>query len=165
MSTAIYAKLLTNRRALDRAEAGRASTIRQQDQIPVDVVIDDLSCGGCRVSGDLGLAVDDRVTIGLPGIGACPAKVIWTKDGSTGLEFHRALTGHDVDIACETNTLIDGHFGLVHAGPPPPLDRDDGVDDADERLSPRRRLGIIIAAAICAWCITLLAVWLVIRLI
>ncbi|MEC3912825.1 PilZ domain-containing protein [Sphingobium sp. CR2-8] len=159
MSSVLHAKLLTERRANDRAGMARPSTMRGNEQIPIDIIIEDLSCGGCRVSGDLGLAVDDRVTIGLPGIGACAAQVVWSGGGGTGLEFDRGLTGHDIDIARETDTLVDGHFGLVIRDTPEPLH-----DGEREILSVRRRVGVIAASAICAWGIAITAVWMAVKL-
>lgn len=156
MSSVIHAQLLTNRRAVDRAEAGRVSTIRQEDRIPVDMIIDDLSCGGCRVSGELGLEEDDRVTIGLPGVGIRTAQVVWSKDGSTGLVFDIPLTGEDIIVARKVDTLIDGRFTMADPMP-------DAIDEG-EALSPSRRLGIIIGAAVFAWCVTIIAIMMAIRL-
>jgi hypothetical protein len=159
MSSAIHAKLLTNRRACDRAGVGRASTILHDQEIPINIVIEDLSSGGCRVSGDLGLAMDDTVTVGLPGIGACPAQVVWSDNGSTGLVFRRALTGHDVDVVRANNMSTDGRFGPIAIAPEP------ADEDRRHMLSPRRRLAIIIAAAICAWGIAIMLFWLAEKLI
>ena len=71
MSNETCARRPSERRDADRAGLGRASTLRQDDTLnPFDVTIDDLSCGGCRLSGGASLAVGEEVSIGLPGVGA-----------------------------------------------------------------------------------------------
>lgn len=157
MSSAIHAKLLTNRRTVNRTVAERASTVRQDDGIPVDMIIDDLSYGGCRMSGDIGLYAGDRITIGLPGIGVRSAQVVWAKDGSTGLTFDVPLSREDIMVTRQVDTLIDGRFTIT--------DSRAETADEDEILSPRRRLGIIVAAAVCTWCVAIIAIKALIRLI
>ncbi|WP_311270026.1 PilZ domain-containing protein [Sphingobium sp. WCS2017Hpa-17] len=146
----IHARLLMNRRAADRVEADHASTILRD--AAHDVVIHDLSCTGCRVSVDPAPLVGEAVIIDLPGIGICPAQVIWVRDGGAGLSFDRMLTDHDL--------------GLLRAADRPAQSSvPDAAVPADRPLSPLRRLGIIIAAGICAWCIAILLVWMVMRLV
>ncbi|WP_420145754.1 PilZ domain-containing protein [Sphingobium sp.] len=163
MSSAIQAKLLTNRRASDRRDVQRMSTMRTEAQVPADIIINDLSVGGCRISGDLDLALDDRVTIGLPGLGARPAHVVWAKDGSTGLLFDQVLTGHDVTVTREANTLITGRFNVTGAMLADPSETAEPQDES--RLSPASRLGIIVTAALLAWALAIAMIWLGSRIV
>ena len=171
MSSEIHAQLWSSRRATDRAGVNRASTIRQDDALrPLDVIIGDLSSGGCRVLGEP-LPLGEHVTIGLPGVGARPAQVVWTRDGSNGLAFHHPLTGEDIDIAREADTLVAGYFGPTIGGEA--LAAAHGASlatsmfpDADaDILSGRRRIGIIVGATIGFWGVALIVASVLSRII
>jgi hypothetical protein len=53
-----------------------------------NVMIDDLSLDGCRVSGDF--LIGDLVKVGLPDIGELKAQVRWAMFGRAGLRFIKA---------------------------------------------------------------------------
>jgi hypothetical protein len=143
----IHARLLKNRRTDGRTGIDSMAMILQDRAQAANAILNDLTCGGCRVSADLALAAGERITIDLPAIGPRPAQVIILAEGSTGLIFDSLLTLDQVDM-----------LSAAHR-PAGPQEQD------DQTLSPRRRLGIIIAAAIFAWCLAIILGWTVMRLI
>ena len=152
----IRARLLMHRHAADRVDADHASTMLR-DAI-YDVVIHDLTRAECRVSVDPAPLVGESVRIDLPGIGTRPAQVIWARDGGAGLAFDPMLTDDEA-----------GMLRAVGRSGEPSVPRTriaaDRPADEDRTLSPLRRLGIIIAAAICAWCIAIILIWMVMQLV
>lgn len=108
------AQLLISRRNAERTKIDRASTLRQDHTLqPLDVNIKDLSCGGCKISGEVSIVVGDEVGIGLPGIGSCIANVIWVTNGTAGVAFLQPLTDDDVDSVRHAQTLVEGHFRCI----------------------------------------------------
>lgn len=76
-------------------------TVRYPERRPIDVVVEDLSWSGFRVVLGGGLEAGDIVSLGLPGVGPCPAVVVRpTRDGYgcrflaplSAAELHAALT-------------------------------------------------------------------------
>ena len=64
----------------------------------IQVVVVDLSTGGCGLELDAELERDSRVWLKLPGLESWPARVAWTEDKRAGLAFdhplHPAVVGH-----------------------------------------------------------------------
>lgn len=52
----------------------------------------EISCEGCRllVTGEP-VACGDQVLVSVPGLARWPSRVVWAREGSTGVEFHRPL--------------------------------------------------------------------------
>lgn len=167
MSNETCARRPSERRDADRAGLGRASTLRQDDTLnPFDVTIDDLSCGGCRLSGGASLAVGDEVSIGLPGIGGSIAHVIWVQGDSSGVSFTQPLTDDAINTVRRAQTLVDGRFHAAVRTIPPaqpvrsPLSMVTAAPGSGPSLhSGRRRLAIIAGATIGFWSAALGAAW------
>ena len=66
---------------------GLAANIRPALQI----LVTDLSVGGCGIELDAELETGGRVWVKLPGLENLPARVAWTDDRRAGLEFDHPL--------------------------------------------------------------------------
>ena len=55
----------------------------------VEVV--EISCEGCRLLTSEPVAFGDQVLVSVPGMARWPARVVWARSGTAGVEFHRSL--------------------------------------------------------------------------
>lgn len=55
------------------------------------VEIVEISCEGCRLLTSDTVAFGDQLLISVPGMARWPARVVWTRSGTAGVEFHRPL--------------------------------------------------------------------------
>lgn len=53
----------------------------------VDVLLTDLSYGGCRVKTDAKLEPGENLRLIVPRLGAVPAEISWFNDGFAGVRF------------------------------------------------------------------------------
>ena len=98
----------------DRAEARRAkrrradapSTLRATASGPVDSFVHDISATGAKISCDAELLIGDFVTIGLTGVGAVRAIVVWRRGHDYGLDFVISLTPEQVERAFAEGSVI-----------------------------------------------------------
>ncbi|KAA9013002.1 hypothetical protein F4U94_16990 [Sphingobium limneticum] len=132
--------------------------MRDLDFVPTDVIIDDISSDGCRLSAVHGLAPRDRISIGLPGFGMMTADVIWAGDGSAGIRFNAPLGPYDIAGIRAADTVIAAPFPAC-AAPRTESARVEGWS-----LSKRARSLVISAAALAAWALGAGGAWLGIRL-
>ena len=52
----------------------------------------EISCEGCRLlTAADPVACGDQVLVSVPGLARWPARVVWTRIGAAGVEFHRPL--------------------------------------------------------------------------
>lgn len=75
----------------ERRPIGHPSTIRDLRSAPHDVVVQDLSAGGCSFVTDAGFPVGSLIRVGLAGAGATQARVVWRRDGRYGCAFVQPL--------------------------------------------------------------------------
>jgi hypothetical protein len=52
----------------------------------------EISCEGCRMLTTEPVACGDQVLVSVPGLARWPARVIWARTGTAGVEFHRPLS-------------------------------------------------------------------------
>lgn len=141
----------------DRFALQRPSTARLEDGAPRDVAMEDVSQTGCRISGAPDLAAGDMIRIGLAGIGAQAAEVIWADDGMTGCRFDQPLSLADLEKTRSAQTLVEGMFPTFTPAPLPSV-----ASPAEElqieveqprapRLRFRARMVVLFAAALGAW--------------
>ena len=88
-----------NQRASLRKSIVRASTLRIDAALPMDVVVEDLSITGFRYSSEEPVAAGELVRVGLAGSGQADAKVIWRDGVRHGARFTRALAQSTIDAA------------------------------------------------------------------
>lgn len=137
-------------RAARRQELHRVSTLRAEDGAPIDVLLEDVSTSGCRISGVPDLAQGEAILIGLAGVGARLARIIWIEDNRTGCHFDAPLSAEEFATTQQAGTVISGAFpvkvepALITAS----------SDLAIEPPMPRViDLKVILLAALLSWCL------------
>ena len=88
---ALAAKIHRSERGYERRPIDIASTLRDRDWTAIDVVIEDVSQTGFRIQQGPELALNEPITLGLPGMGTRAASVVRKTSGGYGCEFHNAL--------------------------------------------------------------------------
>ena len=109
---ASFANRIEARRA-ERRRADAPSTLRASASGPVDSFVHDISQTGAKISCDAELLIGDFVSIGLTGVGAVNAIVVWRRGQDYGLDFVMPLSHDDVRKA-----FADG--SVVSLAPPRP---------------------------------------------
>ncbi len=118
-----------------RLRVNLSSTLRQEDEHPRDIVIEDLSVLGCRLLTRHWISVGASVSIGLPGFGTIDADVVWRSESYIGCVFARPISASDIETAMQANTV---HRLFEH-------------DCNDYKLSPRTRLSIFGGIVSLSW--------------
>jgi hypothetical protein len=148
-------------RSSTRRKVGKGSTLRGEDGAPRDVVLEDLSLSGFRISGHDRLSPGDEIAVGLAGVGVREATVIWSDDRGAGCEFLKPITPVDVDNTLSANTVVRGDFTWSrNIG-----QTNSAEQSAPRRLSYRRRLAIIGVGAVGTWAILIEAARLAMSLV
>jgi hypothetical protein len=136
-------------RTADRLPVNLDGTLRQpDDQRPVDVVIDDLSATGFRMTCGERLPVNAVITVGIAGLGRHTARIVRAIDGQYGCRF---LTPVDIaePITVQPQTIVAGAFG--GPGTSWTADQDTPPLDAFEQRLRRVRGPIIVTGLIVPW--------------
>lgn len=94
----------------DRVVFACTTTLRNDAQAPSDVVLDNLSTSGCLIKFDFNLAMDSVVSIGIPGVGACFARIVRCDRPNYGCEFLRPITSAEIASVYSTKTVIHASF-------------------------------------------------------
>ena len=89
---AVVATLHRKGRIAERHRVSLPGTLRDPEQQPFDVVVEDLSRSGFRVPSDAALDVGDVVSLGLPGVGTCRAFVVRQAGDRYGCMFLTPLS-------------------------------------------------------------------------
>lgn len=143
-------------RAARRQELGRPSTLRADDGAPVDVLLEDVSTSGCRISGVPELAQGEAILIGLAGVGARLARVIWTEENRAGCHFDAPLSAEEFARTQQAGTVVSGAFSVRAPAGPAPASPEPDLAPAlaiEPSLPPRTRLTAILLAALLSWCL------------
>lgn len=104
-----FAQDAGERRAAPRRPVERGTTLRLSD-LPVDVVLHDLSETGASIETVVPLANGTTVTIGLGGVGRFEAQVISRTDSRYGCRFAVPLSAKAVASAFRTEAISAGAF-------------------------------------------------------
>jgi hypothetical protein len=87
-----------DRRRYVRHEVRLGSGLSANIRPSLQVLVVDLSAGGCGIELSIHLEEGARVWLKLPGMESLPARVAWTEDGRAGLAFdhplHPAVVAH-----------------------------------------------------------------------
>ena len=100
---------IANRQEARRAErrsANAPSTLRAHSGGPVDTFVHDVSQTGARIESEAELILGDFVSIGLTGVGAVRAIVVWKREHQYGLDFIVPLTADDAARAFAKGTVV-----------------------------------------------------------
>ncbi len=141
----------------DRIALQRPTTVRLENGAPRDIAIEDVSQSGCRIAGTTDLLPGDMIRIGIAGIGAQAAEVVWTDGDHAGCQFDQPLSYTDLERTRTAQTLVEGRFPTFtpaplpsFTGPAEELQAD--VEEVDTpRLRFRARVVVLFAAALGAW--------------
>jgi hypothetical protein len=131
----------------DRHELGRVSTLRGEDGRPLDVLLDDISETGLRISQAPALVEGEGVVIGIAGVGTRSANVVWSTDGTAGCELHAPLSREELDITQRIRATVAEFPGTIAIAVP---QEDVG---AFRRLPFRTRMAVIAASMAGGWLI------------
>jgi hypothetical protein len=151
---AMIAQLYSNGRAAERHPLDADATLRGEDQLPLDILIADLSATGCLFVCAETLALNADITIGIAGIGRHRATIVRSLGQRYGCEFSVALTDAETAAArAASGGTIIGFPVWSHAA-------DTREDDLPSvaKLSPRARLLVMVGATAAAWTGLILAV-------
>jgi hypothetical protein len=117
-------------------------------------LVEDVSATGCRLSGAPELGAHETVLIGLAGLGARPARVVWAQDGQAGCHFDAPLSAAELERTQQAGVVVvTGLFPQRQAAAAEP-----GPEDAST-LPSGIRLAIIGVAALSSWALLALAVF------
>jgi hypothetical protein len=126
---ALTAKLYRedDNRAAERHEVHLDATLRGQDQRPLDVVVDQLSVTGFRMSCADYLPIGASVSLGIAGIGRQSAQVVRRAGDRYGCRFDVPLASHPLALQASPSTVVAAAFGPPEmiryaADETPPLD-------------------------------------------
>lgn len=78
-------------RRAKRRDTRSASTLRADGVVPIDVIVLDVSATGVRIVADVDLPIGCEVSIGLAGMGATRAFVVWKDRPMYGCSFEKTL--------------------------------------------------------------------------
>jgi len=141
------------RRAFPRRTVDQASTVRGDDDLPVEAVLRDVSATGFSIRSDAPLAVGTRVRVGLPGVGQVKAKVRWATDSAYGCEFARLLLPTQLSAAFASDTVVDGRFPTIL------LPAHEFAEPQIEKWPAAIRFGMMIGVSCALWA----GIWLAFR--
>lgn len=79
-------------RGHERQSVDLSGTLRDHNAVALDIVLEDLSQTGFRTEPGPPLAVEDRISLGLPGMGMRSATVVRRSGGGYGCEFDMPLS-------------------------------------------------------------------------
>ncbi|BBD98569.1 PilZ domain-containing protein [Sphingobium amiense] len=132
-------------RSSERLDVSRASTLRLDDGDPLDVLLEDVAVGGCRISGVRDLAPQEAIMIGLAGVGSRPARVVWSQGGQAGCEFDQALTFRELEETQAAGNVVTGNFATFR------VQAEAALFAEQPKLSRRARLAVLAVAVIASW--------------
>lgn len=101
----VLAALYRDERSAERYPVSLTGTLRDPDRTPHDVVVEDLSMSGFRLPVSADLEVGTYVSLGLPRVGICPARVVRQGDERYGCAFLVPLTGAEFQAALNGKIL------------------------------------------------------------
>jgi len=150
---AMLAQLYDNGRAAERHALDADATLRGEDQVPVDILVADLSATGCLFVCVEEFAPDAEITIGIAGVGRRQAKIVRVMGSRYGCEFVTALTDLEIGTArtAPGGTIVDfpAWSGAVAS---------DEIDLRDTaKLSGGIRLALLAGVTVIGWSVVIAA--------
>jgi len=105
------------RRGRDRQRIDRATTLRENPQQPIDVILRDVSQYGCFIETTLEMAIDAPVRLGIPGSGAVEAVIKRRAATGYGCEFTVPLDWENFERGLTSETVLPLDQAAEHASP------------------------------------------------
>ncbi|WBH17100.1 PilZ domain-containing protein [Sphingomonas radiodurans] len=131
----------SERRAGTRTTVGRLSTIRDGQDIPHDVIVEDLSLTGFRYRSTDRLPIGTPIRLGLAGAGTAAAQVVRVDGDDHGCAFDPPLSPNQLEAAFTSGTVIQT----------PGLTSGAGEIDTGEPWPRAVRTAIFIGGGAAAW--------------
>ena len=116
------------RRASPRTPFGRSALLHFGEQSE-QVIICDLTREGCRIETEVELDANAAVSIGIPGVGPTPGRIIWMSERGFGCAFERPLQPGAITAAFSRNPTSSGPW----------------------KVGARTRVGIVVGAITASW--------------
>jgi hypothetical protein len=145
---AVIAALYRDGRSAERHAVSLDGTLRDPEWNPYDVVVEDLSSSGFRMPARADLEVGAYVSLGLPGVGICPARVVRQAGDRYGCAFLVPLNSAELGSAITGTVMRPVSIGaqMRRSFVEPKLD-----GATDERFSGAKRLTIILGLLATTW--------------
>ena len=118
LAAALFVEPSGDRRIADRVPVESPATARNQ-AAPIDVLVRDLSSGGCLITTETQLAEGARIRLGIAGVQVRDAQVVRLTADGYGCRFISPLSETEVELAGKVETVARGHFGDAVAMAPP----------------------------------------------
>ncbi|WP_375429604.1 PilZ domain-containing protein [uncultured Sphingomonas sp.] len=144
----VAAALYREVRESERHSVALDGTLRDPEWKPHDVVVEDLSSTGFRVPTETELHAGAFVSLGLAGVGMCPARVVRQADGQIGCTFLVPLGRGKLKAAMEATSLRPLDLNLMIKAQPPEPKRE---TISDTRAPRHIRLGVVTGLAAASW--------------
>lgn len=148
---ALTAKLYRedDNRTAERHPVHLDATLRVDDHRPIDVMVDQLSATGFRMSCAESLPIGAPVSLGVAGLGRQTAHVVRRAGDRYGCRFDRPLAQHPLALQANPSTVVQAEFG------PPEMVQHLTVEtpplDAFEQQVRRFRGVIILSGLVLPW--------------
>jgi hypothetical protein len=108
-------------RVSDRRRVSVSATVREVEAVPIDARIVDISEGGLRGEADEALEAGVMITVGLPGLGVLPARVVRGSGRMFACAFLEPLGSVDLARLRQAGTTVTGNFGAGRSSLPEPV--------------------------------------------
>lgn len=144
----VAAALYREVRESERHAVALDGTLRDPDWMPYDVVVENLSSTGFRIPTEAGLQVGALVSLGLTGVGMCPARVARQADGQIGCTFLVPLGRGELKAALDATSLRPIDLGRMAKARLPELE---GKRVTDTRAPKAVRFLAVTGLAAASW--------------
>ena len=131
----------SDRRIDERVGIQRSAVLRIDDRTSIPVMLVDLTRDGCLIETDAVLTADQRIELGLAGIGAVTARVVRSSTVGYGCEFLQRLPSGAVTDASRGNVVRLEGLSVGAATPLRP----------SAKLSPRQQMAAMVAVGVGGW--------------
>lgn len=133
----------TDRRIDERVGIQRSAVLRIDAQSAIPVMLVDLTRDGCLIETDAVLRAEQRIDLGLAGIGTVTARVVRSSTVGYGCEFLERLPSGAVTDASRGNVVRLEQL-LVGAENPRPR---------GAKMSPRQQVAAAVAVGLAGWAV------------
>lgn len=158
----VRATLYSDNRGAQRMQLDRASTLRDDDDTPFDVQIEDISLTGFRMQLPFEILPDQALTIGVPGVGIRPVRIVRVEGATAGCIFVQPLNPAELDTILRFDSSVVHENFNYKAGPANIAEKDSSaLSEEAVGLSPPQKLAIVAGAALTIWLLIVAAISLI----
>ena len=158
----VRATLYSENRGAQRMQLDRASTLRDGEDTPFDVQIEDISLTGFRMQLPFEILPDQATTIGVPGVGIRAVRIVRVEGTIAGCAFVQPLNRAEPDTILRFDSSVVQENFKYQAAPANIAEKDGSELSAETAgLSPPQKLAIVAGAALTIWLLILAAMFLI----